>query len=62
MRKKSYDMNLVIIDVTPFFPLVFVLSKKPYSWIKPKGRAKSPLTGARHLSINGSYLICPIFG
>ena len=36
--------------------------KKPRSWIKSKGRAKSPLTGARHLSINGSYLIYPILG
>ena len=36
--------------------------KKTRSWFKPKGRAKSPLTGARHLSINGSYLIYPILG
>ena len=27
MRKKSYDMNLVIIDVTPFFPLFLYYQK-----------------------------------
>ena len=38
------------------------IEEKTRSWIKSKGRAKSPLTGARHLSINGSYLIYPILG